>query len=64
MFRDGIRTFAEHLEASDVKGIEGDGGAGDVPRLPDFSCPWAEGAKRVFQTLRELAEQYAVPAAD
>ncbi|HNP56646.1 MAG TPA: alpha/beta hydrolase fold domain-containing protein [Gordonia sp. (in: high G+C Gram-positive bacteria)] len=62
MFRDGIRTFAEHLEASDVKvkAMEEPGMFHVFPIL----MPWAEGAKRVFQTLRELAEQYAVPAAD
>ncbi len=59
MFRDGVREFAAHLIESDVKvkAMEEPGMFHVFPIL----MPWAESSRRVFATLRELADEHVVP---
>ncbi|NDZ96898.1 alpha/beta hydrolase [Streptomyces sp. SID6673] len=62
MFRDGIREFAEGLQAAGVRvhAMEERGMFHVFPIL----MPWAESSRRVFRALRELAGRYVAPDPD
>lgn len=62
MFRDGIREFADNLSEAGVPmhAMEEEGMFHVFPIL----MPWAESSKRVFRSLRDLAERHVTPDPD